>query len=84
MEEEAERLAERAARQKEMPGHPSGAHKAKIGCMKAFVFAVPVATVPPSDEASGVEAVSPTMYEQAGMCSQLVSKIGRKGNVSFV
>ena len=93
MEEEAECLAERAARQKEMPGHPSGANEPKSGCVKALptkwanseprslpkalVFAVPVATAPPGDEALSVEAVSPTMHEQAGLFSQMGFGIGR-------
>ena len=93
MEEEAERLAERAARRMEMLGHPHGAHKAKIGGMqalqakwansqprsppKALVFAVPVATLPPSDEALGVEAVSPTMYAQAGLFANKSFRIWR-------
>ena len=77
-----------------MPGHPRGAYKAKIGCMKALqtkwtkpqcrpkavVLAVPVATAPPSDEALGAEAVSPKMYEQAGLFATIVLRIGLKGH----
>ena len=44
---------------------------------KAFVFAVPVAKAPPSNETSGVEAVRHTMDEQAGLFAKMGFRIGR-------